>query len=81
MLEGRGYDVVFSEGKVFLWHKAIGQAKKFGIRVKNLYRHDVDGIYTKLPIIGKCDKAMQFTLGREHDLHAGKSEPQDVEQP
>ena len=30
MLEDRGYDVVFSEGKVFLRHKEIGQAKKIG---------------------------------------------------
>ena len=35
MLEDRGYDVVFIEGKVFLRHKAIGQAKNNGIRVKN----------------------------------------------
>ena len=79
MLEDRGYDVVFSEGKVFLQHKAIGQAKKVGIRVKNLYRLDVDEISTKLPIVGKCEKAMQFMLERELDLHAGKGGPRDVE--
>ena len=38
MLEDRGYDVVFSEGKAFLQHKKIGQAKRIGIRVKNLYK-------------------------------------------
>ena len=54
MLEDRGYDVVFSEGKVFLRYKAIGQAKKIGIRVKNLYRLDVDGISTELPTFWKC---------------------------
>ena len=81
MLEDRGYDVVFSEGKVFLQHKAIGQAKNFEIRFKNLYKLEVDGISTKLPIVGKCEKAMQLKLEREQDLHAGKSEPQDVEQP
>ena len=32
MLEDRGYDVVFSEGKVFLWHKETGQAKMVGDR-------------------------------------------------
>ena len=37
MLEDRGYDVVFSEGKVFLQHKATGKAKNIGIRVKNIY--------------------------------------------
>ena len=43
MLEDRGYDVVFSEGKAFLRHKAIGQVKKIWVRVKNLYKLDVDG--------------------------------------
>ena len=43
MLEDRGYDVFFSEEKVFLRHKATGQAKKVGIRVKNLYILEVDG--------------------------------------
>ena len=36
MLEDRRYDVVFSEGKVFLRHKATGKANKVGIRVKDL---------------------------------------------
>ena len=81
MLDDRGYDVVFNEGKFFLRHKATGQAKKVWIWVKNLYRIDVDGISTELPTIGKCYKAMQLTLEREQDLDAGKSEPQDVEQP
>ena len=31
MLEDRGYDVVFSEGKAFLRHKTIGQTKKIGV--------------------------------------------------
>ena len=31
MLEDRGYDVVFSEGKFFLRNKSTGQAKKIGI--------------------------------------------------
>ena len=75
MLEDRGYDVVFSEGNFFLRHKATGQAKKVWIRVKNLYRLDVDVISTKLPTIGKCEKVMQLMLEREQDLHAGKSEP------
>jgi hypothetical protein len=43
MLEDRGYDVVFSDGKYFLRHKAMGQVKKIGIRVKNLYMLEVDG--------------------------------------
>lgn len=75
MLEDRGYDVVFSEGKIFLRHKATGQAKKVGIQVKNLYKLDVYGISTELPIVGKFEKAIQLTLERDMDLHAGKSEP------
>ena len=31
MLEDRGYDVVFSDGKTFLRHKTMGQAKRIGI--------------------------------------------------
>ena len=82
MLEDRGYNVVFSDGKVFLRHKATWKSKKIGIHVKNLYRLDVDVISTELPTIGKCEKSMQ-----ELDLHAyeeilvPKNEPQDVEQP
>ena len=48
---------------------------------KNLYRFDVDGISTKLPTVQKCKKDMQLMLEREKVLHAGKSEPRDVEQP
>ena len=81
MLEDRGYDVVFSEGKVFLRYKAIGQVKKVGIRAKNIYRLEVDGISTELPTVGKCKKDMQLMLEREQVLHVGKSEPWDVEHP
>ena len=35
MLEDLGFDVVFSEGKVFLHHKATGQVKKIGVHVNN----------------------------------------------
>lgn len=31
MLEDKGYDVVFSEGKAFLRHIATGQTKRIGI--------------------------------------------------
>ena len=43
MLEDRGYDVVFSDGKDFLRHKKMGQAKRIGIRVNNIYKLEVDG--------------------------------------
>eukprot|EP00253_Pinus_taeda_P027856 PITA_27856 len=42
MLEDKGYDVVFSLGKVFLRHIGTGQTKQIGIRVKNLYNLQVD---------------------------------------
>ena len=31
MLEDKGDEIIFSEGKAFLRHKKIGQAKKIGI--------------------------------------------------
>ena len=79
MLEDKGYDAVFSEGKVFLQYKATRQVKKVGIRAKNLYRLEVYGISMELATVGKCVKAMQLKLERELHLHAGKSEPRDVE--
>ena len=42
MLEDRGYDVLFNKGKVFLCHKSMGQVKKIIVRVKNLYKLDVE---------------------------------------
>ncbi len=38
MLEDKGYDVVFSKGKVFLRHIGTRQTKRIRIRVKNLYK-------------------------------------------
>ena len=42
MLEDKGYDVVFSKGKVFLRHIDTRYNKRIGIRVKNLYKLEVD---------------------------------------
>eukprot|EP00253_Pinus_taeda_P036251 PITA_36251 len=42
MLEDKGYDVVFSLGKVFLRHIGTGQTKQIGIQVKNLYKLQVE---------------------------------------
>eukprot|EP00253_Pinus_taeda_P034092 PITA_34092 len=41
-LEEKGYNVVFNKGKAFLRHIATGQTKRIGIRVKNLYKLEVD---------------------------------------
>ena len=46
MLEDKGYDVVFNKGKVFLRHIAMGQTKRIRIRVKNLYKLEVDDYAT-----------------------------------
>ena len=56
MLEDRGYDVVFSSGIAYLRRKAIGQVKKIGIRVKNLYMLQVDGCGA---MIGKEKKVVR----------------------
>jgi hypothetical protein len=61
MLEDRGYDVVFSSGKAYLQHKAIGQVKKIGIRVKNLYMLEVDGCNA---MIGKAEKVVTWDEGK-----------------
>ena len=79
MLEDKGYEVVFREGKVFLRHKATRQVKKVGIQAKNLYRLEVDGMSTELPTVGKREEDMQLKLERERVLHAGDSEPRSVE--
>ena len=42
LLEDKGYDVVFSKGKVFLRHIGTRQTKRIRIRVKNLYKLEVD---------------------------------------
>jgi len=41
MLEDRGYDVIFSKGKVFLRHIAAGHIKNIGFRFQNLYKIEV----------------------------------------
>jgi len=43
MLEDKGYDVVFSEGKAFLCSKTTGETRKIGVPVRNLYQLHVDG--------------------------------------
>ena len=60
MLEDRGYDVFFSEGKAFLRHKATRKSKKIRIHVKNLYKLDVDGCEA---LMGKVDKVVSWDEG------------------
>ena len=54
MLDEKGYDDVFSDGKDFLRHKTMGQAKRIGIRVKNIYKLEVDGCTA---MMGKVEKS------------------------
>ena len=42
MLEDKGYDVVFSKGKVFMRHIGTQKTKQIGVRVNNLYKLEVD---------------------------------------
>jgi hypothetical protein len=60
MLEDKGYDVVFSDGKYFLRHKTTGQVKKIGIRVKNLYKLEVDGCVS---MMGEAKKVVSQDEG------------------
>ena len=55
MLEDRGYDVVFSDGKAFLWHKKMVQAKRIWIWVKKIHNMEVYGGAT---MMGKVEKVV-----------------------
>lgn len=46
VLEDKGYDVVFSKGKYFLRHVAIRKEKQIAIRVKNIYKIEVEACAT-----------------------------------
>eukprot|EP00253_Pinus_taeda_P004103 PITA_04103 len=41
-LEDKGYDVTFSRGKSYLQHFASGRKMQIGVRVKNIYKLDVE---------------------------------------
>ena len=60
MLEDKGYDIVFSDGKAFLRHKKTGQTKRTRIRVMNLYKLEVDGC-TKM--MGKVEEVVSRDEG------------------
>ena len=60
MLEDKGYDVVFSEGKAFLRSKTMGQTKKIGVRIKNLYKLEVDGCAA---MVGKAEEVVSQDEG------------------
>jgi hypothetical protein len=68
MLKDKGYGVVFSSGKSYLRHKATGQVKKIGIRVKNLYMLEVDGCSD---MIGKAEKVVSRDEGELWHMRLG----------
>ena len=53
MLEDIGYIVIFLKGKEFLRHIAMGQVKKTGIQIKNIYKLEVEDYAT---LITKVEK-------------------------
>ena len=59
-LEDRGYDVIFSKGKAFLRHIAMVQVKRIEIRVKNLYKLEVED-YVALSM--KAEMAQSRDIG------------------
>ena len=68
MLEDRDYDVVSSEGKYFLRHKATGKSKKIWIHVKNIYKLDVDSCET---LMGNADKVVSRDEGELWQMRLG----------
>ena len=60
MLEDKGYDVVFSEGKAFLRHKTMSQAQRIGTQFNNLYKLKVDGCTA---MMGKAEKVVRWDEG------------------
>ena len=60
MLEDRGYDVVFSEGKKFMRHKTMSQTRRIEIQVKNLYKLEVDGY---VAMMGKEEEVVSWDEG------------------
>ena len=73
MLEDKGYDVVFSKGKVFLRHIDTGKTKRIGIRVKNLYKLEVDecaALSSKVELVQSQDISELWHRRLSH-LHHG----------
>eukprot|EP00253_Pinus_taeda_P022012 PITA_22012 len=73
MLEDKGYDVVFSKGKAFLRHISTGQTKRIGIRVKNLYKPEVDdyaALSSKVELVQNQDVGELWHIRLGH-LHHG----------
>ena len=73
LLEEKGYDVVFSKGKAFLRHIAMGQTKRIRIQVKNLHKLEVDdcvALSTKVKLVQRQDIGQLWHTRLGH-LHHG----------
>jgi len=82
MLEERGYDVVFSKGKVFLGHIITRQVKQIGSWVKNLYALEVQDACKAL---SSAEIAGDLVVEREHilplNMQSQKKSQMIVEEP
>ena len=65
ILEDRGYDVIFSKGKVFLRHIVMRQMKQIAVRVKNLYALEVEDACKALR---RKAKVRDLVVERESEL-------------
>lgn len=68
VLEERGYDVAFSKGKYFMKHVATIQVKQIGVRVKSLYKLEVDACAT---LSRKVEHVQSRDVGELWHRHIG----------
>ena len=68
MLEDKGYDVVFSEGKALLHNKTTGETQKIWVQVRNLYQLHVDGCAT---MAGKVEGLVSRDDGESWHMRLG----------
>ncbi len=70
MLEDKGYDVVFSLGKIFLRHISTRHTKQIEIQIKNIYKLQVEdcvALSSKVEVVhGHIGKLWQRRLGHLH---------------
>lgn len=77
-LEDEGYDIIFSRGKAYLQHLVSGCKKQISVRVKNLYKLQVETIAALSSKAGSA-QSREVMVEREQDT-ALKMEPQLVSQ-
>lgn len=60
-LEDKGYDVIFSRGKAYFKHLESGAMKQIGVRMKNIYKLQVE-----------TNATLSHKAGSEHDIDVGE---------